>query len=200
MKIEGHRNLDLPRYEVKANNISIAGKTSSNCASPLEALIAEFAGQIEASRLGDAMRERPRPAMAGSMLGWRTCSALVLLVGAIGVLDLRMLGLRSHPPARRLCRACSPTPIAICGLIVQAMTGALLFAADAGPLSQSTTPSASSFLLILAGLINATLFRLRYGDLVVGCASLDAGQGDGRRPSILTWLGVGALGRMIAYT
>lgn len=28
VKIEGHRNLDLPRYEVKANSISIAGKTT----------------------------------------------------------------------------------------------------------------------------------------------------------------------------
>lgn len=159
----------------------------------MEALIAEFAGQIEASRLGDAMRGG-----VPGLYGWVNVGhlfGLVLLVGPIGVLDLRILGFGRTLPAGALSRML--TPLAVCGLVVSTISGALLFAADAGPLAQSTT-FRLKLLLIAAGLINAALFRLRYGDLSsrepsTRAKAMAAG-------SILTWLGVGALGRMIAYT
>jgi hypothetical protein len=159
----------------------------------LETQIAELAGQIEASRLGDAMRGGVQ-----GLYGWVNVAhllGLVLLVGGIGVLDLRILGFgRTIPPAA-LSRML--TPLAIVGLLVSATSGALLFAADAGPLSRSLV-FRLKLALIALGLINAALFRLRYGDLSrrepsARAKVMAAG-------SIGAWLGVGALGRMIAYT
>ena len=110
-------------------------------------------------------------------------------------LDLRIVGFGRTIPLAALSRML--TPLAVVGLLVSATTGAMLFAADAGPLSLSWV-FRTKLALIAVGLTNALMFRLRYGDLT------------GREPSararimaggsILLWLGVGALGRMIAYT
>jgi hypothetical protein len=159
----------------------------------LEAQIAALAGLIEASPLGVAMRGGVQ-----GLYGWVNVAhlfGLVLLVGSIGVLDLRIIGFgRTLAPAA-LSRML--TPLAIAGLIVSALSGAMLFAADAGPLSRSLVFRVK-LLLIAAGLVNALLFRLRYGDLSSREPSprarlMAAG-------SITAWLSVGALGRLIAYS
>lgn len=157
----------------------------------------EFATQaaaaLEGSPLGAAMR---------GAKGWYPAAnvahvfGLVLLVGGIGVLDLRVAGLGRTIPLWALSRLV--TPAAILGLGLLAVSGFLLFAADAGPLVKSGTFQLKMALAALA-LVNALAFRRLFGDFA-----------DGREPpplaramavlSIGLWLAAGALGRLIAYS
>ena len=158
-----------------------------------ETLIAEAAAAVEGSSLGAAMR--------GSK-GWYPAvnvahlAGLVLLVGGIGVLDLRVAGLGRAIPILALSRLV--TPIAVAGLLLLLASGFLLFSADAGPLVRSATFQLKMALLAV-GVANALAFRRLFGDFQ-----------EGREPppaarlmavaSICLWLTVGALGRLIAYS
>lgn len=123
---------------------------------------------------------------------------LVMLVGGIGVVDLRLAGLWRNLPAAGLTRAL--TPVALGGLTLLVLSGTILFAADGTALARSTTFHRKLVLITLA-LANALLFRLVWqrrveaGDEVppmIGRTSALA--------SLVMWLGVGMLGRMIAYS
>ncbi len=114
---------------------------------------------------------------------------LVMLLGGIGIVDLRLLGAFPALPADALARAL--TPVGIAGLVVMAISGPVLFAADA----QSLVASAVfgwKLAVIAAALVNAAAFRwlLR--------------EGPGRRVaavvSLSAWASVAVLGRMIAYS
>lgn len=151
-----------------------------------------LAAALEGSPLGAAMR--------GSR-GWYPVvnvahlAGLVLLIGAIGVVDLRILGLGRTVPLAALSRML--TPLAIVGLALLTLSGFLLFSADATPLARSPVFRLKMALAALA-LINALAFRQWFGDFA-----------SGREPppmaramavaSIGLWLTVGALGRLIAY-
>ncbi|WP_448581627.1 hypothetical protein [Thermaurantiacus sp.] len=116
---------------------------------------------------------------------------LVLLVGAIGLLDLRLLGAFRALPLATLSAAL--TPLGLAGLAVCALTGAVLFAADARALV--TNPA---FLwkggLIAIALANALLFRAcwRGGEPRVPLRAMALA-------SLVLWLAVATLGRFIAY-
>lgn len=123
---------------------------------------------------------------------------LVMLVGGIGVLDLRLAGaFRALPPAA-LSRAL--TPIAVAGLLLMLPTGAIMFAADAEALVGSDT-FLRKLVLIAIALVNAVAFRILWGP------RLDEWE---RAPplagrlmaaaSLALWLTVGTMGRMIAYS
>ena len=153
-----------------------------------------LAAALEASGLGAPMR--------GSVKGLYPAAnvahlfGLVLLVGAIGILDLRIAGLGRAIPLAPLSRLL--TPIAIGGLVVLAASGFLLFSADAGPLVRSNTFRVKMALVALA-LLNALAFRRQFRDFAAdreppGWARAVA------LASIAAWLGAGLLGRMIAYT
>ena len=118
---------------------------------------------------------------------------LVMLVGAIGVVDLRIAGLWRSLPAADLSRAL--TPVAIAGLAVMAATGVLLFAADGAALARSTVFGAKLVLIGLA-LANAVAFRRIGADIdrptLLARAMVVA--------SLALWLAAGACGRMIAYS
>ena len=123
---------------------------------------------------------------------------LVLLVGGIGALDLRLCGLAREVPVEPLARFL--TPFAVAGLFIAAVTGFGLFAADAVSLSGSAT-FRWKLALIALGLLNAFVFRMIWrqrlatwdeGPTTLGVAAAAS--------SLLIWLAVGALGRMIAYT
>lgn len=123
---------------------------------------------------------------------------LVMLVGGIGVVDLRLAGLWRDLPAGALSRAL--TPIALVGLLLLIASGTVLFAADGTALARSPTFHRKLTLIALA-LANAALFRLVWqrrveagGDVppLIGRASAVA--------SLAMWLCVGALGRLIAYS
>jgi len=154
-------------------------------------LIADAAATLEASQLGLSMRSAPwlYPAINVAHLG-----GLVLLVGAIGILDLRIAGVARAIPLAPLSRFL--TPFAILGLLVLAVSGFLLFTADAGPLILSNIFRLKLALAAVA-VANAAAFRVLYGGLA------------GEPPllarvlavvSIGLWLTVACLGRLIGYT
>jgi hypothetical protein len=148
---------------------------------------------LEASALGVAMRGSRGLYPAADIVH---LLGLVLLVGGIGLLDLRIVGLGRAIPLAPLSRFL--TPFAIVGLVLLAGSGIALFAADAGPLARSRTFLLKMGLMVV-GLANAFVFRRGFGDFE-----------DGRAPpalarllsgaSLVIWLAVGALGRLIAYS
>ena len=122
---------------------------------------------------------------------------LVMLVGGIGVVDLRVIGLWRSLPMAELSRAL--TPIAVAGLVLMAASGSILFAADGAALARSAIFE-RKLLLIAAALANAAVFRriwnphmARWADSVPRPARIMAGA------SLLLWLAAGASGRWIAY-
>jgi hypothetical protein len=152
-----------------------------------------LAAALEGSPLGAAMRGSRGLYPAADIVH---LLGLVLLVGGIGLVDLRIAGLGRAIPLAPLSRLL--TPFAVAGLALLAVSGIALFAADAGPLVRSRTFLLKMGLMAL-GLLNAFVFRRRFGDFE-----------DGREPPALArllsgaslgiWLAVGALGRLIAFT
>ncbi|HEY9233915.1 MULTISPECIES: hypothetical protein [Phenylobacterium] len=117
---------------------------------------------------------------------------LVMLVGAIGVLDLRLAGLWRSLPLPELSRAL--TPIGVAGLLVMLPSGFVMFAADAGSLIGSPVFQAKLAVIAL-GIANALAFRVLWrGDEPAGLGRLMV------IGSVGAWLMVAALGRLIAYT
>lgn len=123
---------------------------------------------------------------------------LVMLVGGIGVVDLRLAGFWRSLPAAALSRAL--TPVALGGLALLVISGTVLFAADGAALARSMTFHRKLVLIALA-LSNALLFRLMWqrrveaGEEVPPLIGRSSALG-----SLAMWLGVGALGRLIAYS
>lgn len=154
-----------------------------------------WAGALEASPLGVLMRSSfllyPL-ANIGHIFG------LVLFVGAVVVLDLRLL-LRRWPalPADALSRAL--TPVMLVGLGVMLVSGTLLFSADARPLTVNPAIRVKAVLIVL-GLANALAFRLLWR---AHLADWDRSAPPFARAqvvvSLLGWLATAASGRMIGY-
>jgi hypothetical protein len=121
----------------------------------------------------------------------------VMLVGGIGVVDLRIVGLWRRLPLVPLSEAL--TPIAIAGAVLQVASGAVLFAADGTALSASTTFQVKLVLFALA-LGNAALFRLHWRRAAKN--DLYAPPGLLRASALLSlslWLSIAVAGRLIAY-
>lgn len=117
----------------------------------------------------------------------------IMLVGAIGFLDVRILGYAHALPTDKLARAA--TPIALCGFAVMVISGAVLFLADVRALAQSPLFLAKLAVIALAGL-NALAFRLRWRvitDEPEVLAKLLAAA------SLSLWVAAAVLGRLIAY-
>ena len=123
---------------------------------------------------------------------------LVMLVGGIGILDLRLIGLFRRIPTEALAAAL--TPIAIAGLLLMVPSGATMFASDAATLVNSWTFQ-TKLLLIGLALANAIAFRFIWQKRI---GRWDAYPPIGGRLmafiSILLWLAVAAFGRWIAYS
>jgi hypothetical protein len=121
--------------------------------------------------------------------------ALVLLLGGIGLVDLRTMGLFKSLPLQPLSKAL--VPIAAAGVLILAASGSILFAADAKSLATNSTFQLKLVLVALA-LANVVLFRLLFGrdvsDRPPAAAKTLAAV------SLLLWLGVAVAGRLIAYT
>lgn len=122
---------------------------------------------------------------------------LVMLVGGIGLVDLRVVGLWRNLPVEPLARAL--TPVALAGLALQVASGTIMFAADGTALAGSDLFERKLVLIGIA-LANAVAFRAIWG------ARLSGWRGEAPAParamaaaSILLWLAVGAHGRWIAY-
>lgn len=156
----------------------------------------------ELSGFGQAVQSSPFGAWAGSdaypIANLVHLLGLVMLVGGIGILDLRLAGLFRRVPAAALAAAL--TPIALIGLALMIPSGATMFAADAATLVNSST-FRTKLLLIALALTNAVAFRILWQERIE--------QWDADPPawgrlmaigSILLWLSVAALGRWIAYS
>ena len=154
-------------------------------------MLETFAAAVEASQFGAFAR--------GSSWAYPVANlihllGLVLLVGAIGIVDLRLVGLLRSLPLEPLIR--SLTPLAIGGFALMLLSGPILFAADATSLARSAT-FGWKLTFILIAVLNAIAFRwLRRGKLgePLGFERFFA------LTSLLLWLTVAALGRMIAYS
>jgi hypothetical protein len=117
---------------------------------------------------------------------------LVMLLGAIGLADLRVAGAFRTLPLRPMIAAL--TPVGVAGFALLALTGPLLFAADATALVRSDV-FRLKLLLILIALANALVFRWQWRRGTEPGAILRAGA----IASLLLWLAVATLGRLIAY-
>lgn len=122
---------------------------------------------------------------------------LAMFLGAIGIIDLRMAGLWRRLPLAGLSQAL--LPVGLLGLLVLIASGTVLFAAD-GPALATSTPFQLKLLAIVLAIANAVWFR----------ASWQRRMGAGQRVlpgrarliallSLMLWVCVAVLGRMIAY-
>jgi hypothetical protein len=157
--------------------------------------LASFGAAVQNSGFGHWAGQSPLAYPVANVLH---LLGLVMLVGGIGILDLRLAGMFRAIPIAPLSRAL--THIAIGGFVLMVPTGAILFAADAESLVQSTILRWKLALIGLA-LANALAFRFVWARRIAGW--------DERPPpaarimalaSIGLWLGVAALGRWIAYS
>ncbi|MGQ3017139.1 DUF6644 family protein [Phenylobacterium sp.] len=153
-----------------------------------------LAALLEASALGQWARGS---AVAYPVANVAHLLGLVLLVGGIGIVDLRLAGLWRGLPVTALSNAL--TPMALGGLVLLAGSGSVMFAADAGPMVGSDIFRAKMALIAL-GLFHALLFRRLWRrrmatwetDPPLAGRLMALG-------SLSIWLCVGALGRLIAY-
>ena len=157
---------------------------------------------IDPSAFGEVVQSSPFGVWAGGeaypIANLVHILGLIMLVGGIGVLDLRLIGLFRKIPTAALAAAL--TPIAIAGLLLMVPSGATMFASDASTLVNSGT-FRTKLLLITLALVNAIAFRLIWQRQI--------GQWDVNPPicgrvmavfSVLLWLAIAALGRWIAYS
>lgn len=116
-----------------------------------------------------------------------------MVVGGIGLLDLRLLGYARgiHPAV--LSRAV--TPLFLIGFGLMIVTGLLMFVADAEALSGSGLFWSKMALIGVAG-VNALSFRGLFDQLPEDIP--DAAKGLAA-VSLITWIGVIVTGRLIAY-
>ena len=161
----------------------------------MNAAIARFAEAVGASSFGQWA--------SGSALAYPVANVvhlfgLVLLVGAIGIVDLRLMGAFRAIPVAPLYR--SLIPVAIAGLIVMVPSGATMFASDATTFAGSVV-FRWKISLVAVAIANAVAFHILWRHRIDhwDAAPLIAGRVMAA-VSILLWLTIGALGRMIAYS
>ncbi|PTQ12368.1 hypothetical protein CLG96_07510 [Sphingomonas oleivorans] len=122
---------------------------------------------------------------------------LVLLVGGIGLLDLRLAGLFRTLPAEALSRIL--TPVAILGIMLLVGSSSVLFAADARSLILSGA-FRWKIMLIAVALANAVAFRIFWQGCLADWDSRPPALGRAMAGgSVALWLAAAALGRLIAY-
>lgn len=154
--------------------------------------VLQLAAAVEASPVGVAMRSTRGlyPAVnVVHLLG------LILLVGCIGVLDARVLGLGRAVPIAALSRLLTPPSVA--GLVLLTVSGAFLYCADATPFTRSPWFQAKLVLIVLA-LANAALFRRWFGDFEDGREAPAAARVMATA-SLGLWIGATVVGRLMAY-
>jgi hypothetical protein len=135
---------------------------------------------------------------------WPLCETLhfmglALLMGVVGVLDLRMLGMAKELPLGPLQRL---MPFAILGFAINLITGCLFFAGDP---FQYIHNVAFAFKLIFIGLagVNVILFYVtglyRRVDGVAAGHDVPAAAKVAAAASLFFWIGVMYWGRMLPF-
>ena len=156
--------------------------------------LAALAAALEASWLGTTMRDST---VLYPLVNIMHLLGLVLVVGGIGVLDLRFLGAAHHV---RLTELYMPlTAAAALGVGLQIGTGFPLFASDATALVGNVAFKLKMLLFALA-VTNAILFYLLWTRRVADWDSNPPFLGLVQAAlSLMLWVTIGALGRLIAY-
>jgi len=124
---------------------------------------------------------------------------MALLMGALGLINLRVLG---YKPKLPLLGTRDLLPLAWIGFIFNAISGTLLFTSDAVLFWNSYTFRIKLVLIILAG-INAFLLErglFREARLVGHDVDPSAGAKWIAGSSLVFWVGAIIAGRLIAYT
>ena len=152
--------------------------------------------------LGEAIQSSPFGVWAGGdaypFANLVHILGLVMLVGGIGVLDLRLMGLFRRIPVTALAEAL--TPIAVAGLLLMIPSGAMMFASDASTLVNSST-FRTKLLLIGLALANAIAFRVVWHRQIAQWENHAPNWGRlMAAASLLLWLSVAGAGRWIAYS
>lgn len=146
-----------------------------------------WAAAVEASALGIWARES---ALAYPVANTVHVLGVALLFGAVLAIDLRWLGRLHEAPVRSVERLFAP--LAFVGLTALALSGTVLFAADAKALVKNPVFFAKLGVIGLAAANFLLSRRLRPERGGAGVAVAAAA-------SLLAWTGVIVLGRWIAY-
>lgn len=163
-----------------------------HAASPGE--LASLAAALEASWLGVSMRDST---VLYPVVNIMHLLGLVLIVGGIGLLDLRLLGAARHVQLTDLYTPL--TAAAALGVGLQVATGVPLFASDATALIGNSAFILKMLLLALA-LTNAVLFRALWTGRVADWDRSPPFIGLAQAAlSLMLWVSIGVLGRLIAY-
>jgi hypothetical protein len=115
---------------------------------------------------------------------------LVIFAGAVAAMDLRLIGWLGAAPARLDMRL---RIVAATALLGMAVTGFMLFAAEATHLAMNPVFQFKAFLVVL-GVLNVALYELWAKNRMEMRAARAAGW-----LSLGIWLAVAACGRSIAY-
>lgn len=124
---------------------------------------------------------------------------MALFIGAVGLIDLRVLGYKPELP---LLGTRDLLPLAWLGFTINAVTGVLLFTSDAVYFFSSYTFRIKMLLIVLGG-INAALLGMRvFREAPAGAPAGEPGAGAKwlAGTSLVFWLGALAAGRLLAYT
>lgn len=153
------------------------------------------AAALEASAFGVWMRSSAQAYPVANLVH---LLGLVLLVGGIGVVDLRLLGFGRKIPLVPLSRFL--TPLAIAGVVLMLASGVMLFAADAVPLLRAPMFGWKLAFIGLA-ILNAVGFQLLWrGRLAAWADTPPPAARVMAACSLGLWLAAATLGRLLAYS
>jgi len=124
---------------------------------------------------------------------------MALLIGSLGLIDLRVLGFKPELPifeTRRLL------PLAWLGFTLNAISGTLLFTSDAVTFYNSYTFRLKIILIVLGGINAALLGRRIFQEAPAGGPAVTPTSGARwiAGTSLVFWFGAIICGRLIAYT
>lgn len=122
---------------------------------------------------------------------------MAMLVGALGLINLRVLGYKPELP---LIGTRDLLPLAWAGFTLNAISGSLLFTSDAVYFFESYTFRIKIVLIVLGG-INAALLGRRIFREAAGASAVavDAGTKWIAASSLVFWIAAVCAGRLIAY-
>ena len=126
-------------------------------------------------------------------------AGMALLIGALGLINLRILGYKPDLP---ILGTLDLLPLAWLGFAVNAISGTLLFTSDAVFFFSSYTFRIKMVLIVLAGINAYVLGRKVFREVRLTGSNVDASRGVrwAAGSSLLFWMGAIIAGRLIAYT
>lgn len=160
-------------------------------------MLRDFGNWLHGTSLSAAMS-------GGYPMLWPICETihfvgLALLVGTIGLLDLRMLGMAKGIPAKALQRL---IPWGVAGFVVNAITGFMFFAGDPSQYLNNIAFWMKMLFIALAGLNVLAFYVTGLARRVDGLAAgqdAPAGAKLIGALSIALWIGVMYWGRMLPF-